>query len=531
MRNISVFFACLFFIESSLCAADGFAPKTLSETLSEYPHTVSVRDYGAIPDDGKDDTDAIRRAIADNQKKKGTRILFDKGVYHVDPRGGFVAEILGSDGLMLDGGGSTIVSKSRGGIFPITGSKNISIANFTFDTNTLPFAVVKVVAAGQGSFDGEIQKGYEYRKSPVRAINAYDPSNNALAKGFDLYQLQSDKPAEDLGGGKIRVYADRIPPVGMYVVLRYEVYGEGVVRMGGSENVRLYNLNLYSHAGMGIYAENSGNILLDNVYVGIPEGTSRAMSITADATHFNVCRGKLFILNSSFLRMGDDAMNVHQMYWVLAERPKGESVKIAFGRKGIFCPHLAPREGDTVEFGAQDNWLRPEETRKVVSRKTDNKNKIVELVLDEAMPEDTAAGTPVSIREANVDLVVKNCKSYANRARGFLIQTRKSALIEGCVFKDNTMMPILIENDNNYWFEGAGTSNLTIRNCRFINANTWKLSSAAIYARATVSGGTPKVGGVHDNISVENCSFENCGADPIVLMDTEDVNLSGNKIN
>ena len=514
----------------SLVNANEFEPKNFTDVVKEYPNTVSVRDYGAFPDDGVDDTLSIRKAISENLKNKGTRIVFEKGKYRIDPKGGFVAEILGSEGMMLDGCGATLISKSKGGIFPITGSKNITIANFNFDTTPLPFAVVKVLSVGDGSFDAEIQEGYEFCKSPVRAINAYDPKTNALIKGFDLYQLQSNKPAEDLGNGKMRVYANAIPPVGMYVVLRYEVYGEGVVRMGGAENVRLYNLSLYSHAGMGIYAENSKNIQLDKIYVGIPQSSSRAMSITADATHFNVCRGSLYVMNSSFSRMGDDAMNVHQMYWVLAEPPSGKKVKIKFGRKGLFCPHLAPMETETIEFGAQDNWLRPEETRRVVSKKIDVANQIIELELDNAMPVDTAAGTPVSIREANVRLVVKNCESYGNRARGFLIQTRNSALVENCTFKDNTMMPILIENDNNYWFEGAGTSNLTIRNCRFINANTWGYSTAAIYARATVSAGTPKIGGVHDNITIENCIFQKCGNNPINLSDTEEVKLDNNKI-
>ena len=531
MKSVKILALCLFVLLHAISRAGEFTPKSLSDTLKEYDRTVDVRAYGAIPNDGVDDTGAIRRAISENAQKKGTRIRFENGVYEVDPQGGVVAEIRGSEGLMLDGNGATILSKSRGGIFPIINSKNVAIASFTFDSRPLPFAVAKVLSAGKGYFDAEIQDGYECRTSPVRAINAYDPIKNALSKGFDLYQLQSDKAAEDLGGGKIRVYADRAPDKGTFVLLRYEVYGDAIVRIGNSENTRLYNLNLHSHAGMGIYAEMSKNILLDNFYVGIPEGSSRAMSITADATHFNVCKGSLFVFNSSFSRMGDDAINVHQMYWILSAPPDGNTVKLKFGKKNLFCPHLAPREGETVEFGEQNNWLKPGDARKVVSKKIDHKNKIVELVLDAPMPKNTAVGTPASIRDANVKLVVKNCKSYANRARGFLIQTRNGALIENCLFKDNTMMPILIENDNNYWFEGAGTSNLSIRNCRFINANTWGLSPATIYARANISNGTPKTGAVHENITIENCSFENCGSNPIILSDTANVKLVNNKIN
>ena len=111
-KILSVALSGFFFI-GHLAMADDFVPKKLSDIIKEYPHTVSVRDYGAFPNDGKDDTLSIRKAISENLKNNGTRIVFEAGKYQIDPKGSFVAEILGADKIMLDGCGAVLISSSR----------------------------------------------------------------------------------------------------------------------------------------------------------------------------------------------------------------------------------------------------------------------------------------------------------------------------------------------------------------------------------------------------------------------------------
>ncbi|KKK63742.1 hypothetical protein LCGC14_2991230 [marine sediment metagenome] len=43
--------------------------------------TVSVADFGAVPDDGKDDTAAVNRAIAVAVKRSGSALIFPTGRY------------------------------------------------------------------------------------------------------------------------------------------------------------------------------------------------------------------------------------------------------------------------------------------------------------------------------------------------------------------------------------------------------------------------------------------------------------------
>lgn len=70
----------------SVCAAAFFPPQAANAQSEanarlekKYPDTVYVADFGATPDDGLDDTEAVNKAVA--AAKSGTRIVFGNGVY------------------------------------------------------------------------------------------------------------------------------------------------------------------------------------------------------------------------------------------------------------------------------------------------------------------------------------------------------------------------------------------------------------------------------------------------------------------
>lgn len=72
------------------------------------------------------------------------------------------------------------------------------------------------------------------------------------------------------------------------------------------------NINVHHAGGMGIIAENSDDLTLDNFNITPSKG--RMVSTTADATHFVGCRGKVTIKNCTFQNQLDDASNVHGSY-------------------------------------------------------------------------------------------------------------------------------------------------------------------------------------------------------------------------
>jgi opacity protein-like surface antigen len=69
-------------IKTTTIFAAAMAAATLTTAHAADLH---VRDFGAIPDDGKDDTDAVQKAV--DAAQPGDTIHFDKGVYWFDNQG------------------------------------------------------------------------------------------------------------------------------------------------------------------------------------------------------------------------------------------------------------------------------------------------------------------------------------------------------------------------------------------------------------------------------------------------------------
>ena len=127
-----------------------------------------VRDFGAVPDDGNADGEAIRKCIAAAQASgKPAEVLFEAGIYQVELEGGgaddWALPVKGAEKLMLHGaeGGSTLVftNPSVGGIL-FENCTDVSIRNLTIDYDPLPYSFGTVTAVDEqsGTFDLELDE-------------------------------------------------------------------------------------------------------------------------------------------------------------------------------------------------------------------------------------------------------------------------------------------------------------------------------------------------------------------------------------
>ncbi len=520
---------------------------TLGKIKKIYSNVVYARDFDAIPDDGKDDAKPLRDVI-DAVKKNGgnARIVLEKGAYDFKTfdAGAFVT-IRDADKIMIDGNGATIVRHLQKTNFFVLKSKNTTFANLKFETSELPFAgavVTNVSTSPEKYFDCKVIKPHKVKDGATpKGIISYDPENNSMGGDskfrVDLYQMRTPLKIKQLTEDTMRVPIDckygSMPRVGDTVLVRYEIYGPSAISIHSSKDTRVYNTSIISHSGMGVYGMDSENILIDRLIVK-PKSKEYFMSATADATHFNYCRGRIDILNSVFEKMGDDATNVHQMYWIVDEVINPQKIAIHWGREGkkFFPREHLPRVGDKIVLGTNDNWLRMETFSKVVSVSPDNKNKVAILELETPLPDFVKKGMPMGNYSANPVLNIKNCKVYGNRARGFLIKVSK-ANVENCVFEKTSLAAILMENDANFWYEGCRTENVKIKNCVFKNCNFWGFGGReglSILDAAEFTKGMPNKGAVNVKMRIENCVFENCGTDPISVKQTQYPVIKNNKI-
>jgi len=402
----------------------------------------SVLDFGAVPDDGRDDGPAVRAAVAACRKAKRPCLVFPPGVYH------FRVESAKLEGLVefrdlpeitVRGEQATLIGNGHKTLFRFENCGEVVVSGFEVDWDPLPFTAGRVVASRDDSVDIEIVPPHPVRgDSPVQSLIAFDPER-CIPLGSDhpdYYQLTQkaySKKAEIIGSNRLRIYITpkpetlrsrkqrRIPAVGSHLLALYRVRGGGAFRPFGCGNVRFENVSVFATLGMGFAMNTCDRVTLHNCRVVIKPDSGRWMSSTVDATHCNMVRQRVEYSDCQFEGMGDDAINVHGMYAMVHERLDDRTIVIR-GWKSIFdTPFLqddfAPtaknshRPGETLEFGALDNPLVPAFTARIVETTTVDVRGVAlkRLRLDRDLPEFVQAGSIVANTAEIPECLIRNC--------------------------------------------------------------------------------------------------------------------------
>lgn len=136
--------------------------------LAGEPATVvRAEDFGARPDDGKDDAPAIRKAIAAARGRDGlVEIRFSPGRYDlVEAEADVPAffRIEDARDLLLEATGAEWIARNpRAGIFRIENSERVEVRGASIDYDPLPWTEGTVVAAdpGKGTLDLRVRPGF-----------------------------------------------------------------------------------------------------------------------------------------------------------------------------------------------------------------------------------------------------------------------------------------------------------------------------------------------------------------------------------
>lgn len=156
-----------------------------------FTNVLKARDFGAIPNDGKDDTQAIRKMF--DAAEQNAKFVFEKGVYDVgmDGKGDYFKLAKKSD-ILLDGNGAKFRLHRVGRLFGLWEVKNAMLKNFSVETANLPFTGGEVVAvAGDSLYMKAVAPHKIGSDLAARAVIRYDPktrgttptcSTSALAK-------------------------------------------------------------------------------------------------------------------------------------------------------------------------------------------------------------------------------------------------------------------------------------------------------------------------------------------------------------
>lgn len=476
-----------------LTVAVGAVLSSCSVRTVDVPLKADVEDYTPVVVD-----------ILRNHPEGNVRIRFEKGLYSFFPEKG------AEDFLTLsnnDSGDKKIA-------FLIKGMKNVTIegkeTEFLFHGRMVPFAVkessdvtIKDVSVDYDSpwtFEGTVLSsdpvarsftvkvlpdtryriegdrlffsGYDWEYSMGESI-VFDPRTHRPYYETGAYEhgyWSGEMGAREIGDGVIeftRLSAKDVPPAGSV----WDDKGPtGVNRLYpamavlSSKNVRVEDVHVYRSGGMGLISEYSENITVRGFSTASREGSPRMVTVSADATHFVSCKGKIVIEDCLFESMLDDAANIHGIYMLVDSVLTSNVLRAHFGHFQQIGVQFADK-GDRISFVDKSN-LRPVGIGVVRSiDKSDRKSYLVETDFDL-----TGIGDPAGLAIENLsrgaDVTIRNCTVRYNRARSLLLSTYGDVLVENCEFASQ-MAGICISGDANFWYESGRTKNIVIRNNKF----------------------------------------------------------------
>ena len=451
---------------------------------------VSALQFGARPDDGKDDTRSLRKAAEYCRTHPGTTLLIPAGKYQItDPE----ARQLEADVLAgklsgdpekkmfvpyfpyvkgLDFSGSRdITVQAEGALLEcdgwmepvsITDATDFTLEGLTIDYKVQPHSEGTVVEVEDGwftvAFDPE--RTME-QKMPLCRICVWDARSGVVAP-----KVYSFSKREVLPGNRLRIKGKMDPGLkGQRIGMSHTFHFRPAVFIGRSRNTTLKGVTIHSQPGMGVLGWDSRDITLQGIKV-IPR-KGKSFSTNTDATHFAACGGTIKVEGCTFQGQGDDAINVHGYYHNLLRRNADGSYLIQLQAPTFTHAQETdvPCIGDTVEV-TRIRTLEPEISTVVSAVEWEPKSLQVKVWLQDPLPgayEDYYLFNTGKIPA----LEFRGNRVLGNFARGVLSKARRVVIednyFQGC---SGTAIHVGAESD---WKEGSFAEEALIRGNRIVN--------------------------------------------------------------
>lgn len=524
---------------------------------------INVADHGVTP--GTDVTYPLNRLIESILGESDVTLVFPKGKYDFYPENAseiyravsnhdnslkrIAFPLLGCKNITIDGGGSSFMFHGRICPFVLDGTDGAVLKNFSIDWKRSFHDELLVVDRDEtdNSFVVEIDREkYPYSISYGNLLSdkynwqdqmgsniVFDPGTRSPIYNTRNYAINFASPhkATAVGENRVKIEAavrNTTPPIGSVLIS----YGTNptsrlcpAIHLANSSNITIENVTIYAAGGMGVIAERTDNVHLDRVTVTSTD--ERLVSTRADATHFIGCKGMIRVENCLFEHMLDDAINVHGAYVKVVEY-LGDNKFLCeishFQQWGL----TFAQAGDKVAILSRRTVLPFFETT-VTKTKVLNEHRLVVTVAD--LPEQMPEG-PLSMENLTwyPDVVMRKNTIRENRARSALITTKGKVLIEENYFSSQ-MHGILIEGDNNYWYESGGVEDVTIRNNTFVNIGFEGIERYPLYASPLLNKDQHMgEGQYHRNINFVDNTLKSFNGHMVFARSVEGLNISGNKI-
>jgi hypothetical protein len=539
-NRISVFLSLIVILTTVYSCSKNKTVETSSKKEILY-----LKDYGAIADDGIDDVQAIKRALADCKAIGAKKLIFEKGQYDFFPT--FAGErylyISNNDeglkriafdlkdinDLTIEGQGAQLMFHGFISPFVVENSQNIKFENFSIDYSRTFHSEAIILGYDAEGMDVEIREGFPFKVQSgtllftdgQKQIGELTTVSKGVTYGSShMLEYDTEKretaymvkdfyfsdingfPAKELGGRKVRI---RVPGLSG-TIGNTMVFGPNHRKHPGfvisdSRNTDFYNVTIYHSGGMGILGQRSHNITVDECKVTPSKG--RMISATADATHFSNCTGKITLTNNLFENQKDDATNIHGIYVQVIEKTADDKVIVQL-------KHQQQHGFDFMKPGMELELVRGKSMitydTAIVKHVNRINKEVTEVTFDKNLPANLEIGDAIAEIRDYPEILIANNMVRNNRARGMLLNCRGKTVVENNTFH-SPGAAILFEGDSFFWFEQGGVRDCVIRNNIFENCLYGVWGKAIIDVKAGILE-DKETSRYNRNILIENNTFK-----------------------
>lgn len=524
----------------------------LSISAESVDKTIDVTKYGAQPDDGKDDTKALRKAVQDACRTPGTTIYMPKGVYILKDADAVNLERRVLNGDMgenpekiiytpyynyskgLDFSGAKNVTVEAGQVtlmcegwmepFSLNFCEGVTIKGITIDYKRNPFVSGDVVNVTSTYFD--VQFGPEKivtDKMPLTRLTFWDKAVNRLFPEPIYF------PKRELLGNNMVRFHHSVPVSlkGSNVTALNSLHFRPAILIHKSTSTTLEDVTIHAQAGMGVVGFDSKDIFLKRLSICPSKGYYQ--STNTDATHFACCEGMLHFQGCYFQGQGDDATNVHGYYQTIVDS-EGNNAAIEV-RAGTYTHAQVadvPRIGDEMEL-VEISTLKPVRTYKVTGIRHNIPETLVHITLSDELPDNSSDYYLMNVTKLP-RLVFENSVINSHLARGILVKTR-DVVIRNNVFRNCSGTAVHIGAEAN-WHEGTHAKNVLVTDnvmtgCGLGAGSQAGAAGISVIIEAENTDNTY----LHENITIKNNLIKGNGnACGIYVGNAKGVTLENNKI-
>lgn len=510
----------------------------------------NIKEYGAIPNDGIDDSHSFIKALNECRKNPGATLIIPPGNYNYrndkaleyeykaisgqygedvqgyffKPKGEYVIalDLDRFNNITIEAEGATLIQEGWYEAISITNASNVTIKGLKLMHKRTPFTEGKIIQSTPTYFDMKVDTvNYPYFTDIATGrVHFFDTTRQRVYAGgwHEKKELLTDKQT-------IRVYSDINPKIGDICILRHSGHNRAGVLIKESSNILLENIVIHSQPGMGVVGHRSENITMKNLQV-IPS-PGNVTSTNTDATHFTSCKGRILFDGCKFGGQGDDCTNIHNYYWSIYKEKENNKIRLTVENADLHALSLDyPDVGDVIAL-VDNKSLSPIEHYIVEGVEISVNDWEVIVTLDKAFVSDPKEYYMINLtRQPSVEILNSTVRSHM--ARAFLIKT-SNVRIAGNVVQASSGSAIQLGAEAG-WREGNPVTNILIENNWFIDCGYGHGSQKGSTISAEINGLKVRPDQLNKNITIRNNVIQALGESAIYISGTEDITVINNEI-